>query len=78
MRYMLVTLDTSHVEMSLLNLFAPGTNLSLKKWLISVTAETSQDPMGPCGLLEQSDRHSLMAVWISSLDFGAHPMVVYY
>ena len=41
-----------------------------------VTADTSQDLIGPCGPLEQSGdlfRHVLMAVWSSALDFGAHP-----
>ena len=43
---------------------------------MSVTAEMSQDPIGPCGPLEQSEdsfRHSSMAAWSSSLDFGVHP-----
>ena len=81
---MLVTLDTSHFERSPLNLFAPGTRLlfaSTNKLCISATAETSHDPIGPCGPLEQSVdsfRHSTMAAWNSSLDFGAQPMVGYY
>merc|ERR1719331_1083592 len=41
------------------------------------TFETSQDPIGPCGPLEQSKsppfRHSAMAAWSSALDFGAQP-----
>ena len=44
---------------------------------LPVTAETSQDPIGPCGPLEQSEdslRHSAMATWISDLDCGAHPV----
>ena len=72
---MLVTLDTSHFEMSPMNLSAPGTPSRLNNWLISVTADTSQDPIGPCGPLEQSEdscRHSLMAAWSS--DFAAHPV----
>ena len=80
MPHMVVTLDTSHLEMSPSNLFDPGTGLrfaSKNNQLISVTAETSQDPIGPCRPLEQSVggnfRHSLMAVWSSALDFGAHP-----
>ena len=45
---------------------------------ISVTAETSQDPIGPCEPLEQSVesfRHSTMAAWSSTLDFAANPVV---
>ena len=48
---------------------------------MSVTAETSQDPIGPCGPLEQSVdslRHSTMAAWscdLTDLDFGAHAVV---
>ena len=39
-------------------------------------AETSQDPIGPCGPLEQSveiSRHSAMAAWSFALDVGAQP-----
>ena len=75
---MFVTLDTSHLEMSLLNLFVPGITSSLNNWRILVTAETSQDPIGPCGPLEHSVdsfRHSKMAAWSSTLDFGGHPGV---
>ena len=46
--------------------------------MLSVTAETSHDPIGPCGLLEQSVdslTHSAMASWSSDLEFGAHPVV---
>ncbi len=46
--------------------------------MLSATVETSHDPIGPCGPLEQSDdslRHSTMASWSSDLDFGAHPVV---
>ena len=84
MPHMVVTLDTSHLEMSPLNLFAPGTGLyfpSKKNPLISLTAETSQEPIGPCQLSEQSVdsfRHSLMAAWSSALDFETHPVVGYY
>ena len=49
----------------------------MNNWLISVIAETSQAPIGPCGPLEQSVgscRHSFMAAWSSALDFGAHPV----
>merc|ERR1719201_2316229 len=43
-----------------------------------VTAETSHDPIGPCGPLEQwvdCFRHSLMAASSSPLDFGANTLV---
>ena len=46
--------------------------------MLSVTAETSQDPIDPCGPLEQSVdslTHSTMASWSSDLDFGAHAVV---
>ena len=84
------TLDTSHLEMSPLNLFAPGKSLlfkSKKSQLVSVTAaygrtgRLSQDPIGPCGPKEQSVdscRHSLMAAWSSALVFGDQPVVCYY
>ena len=81
MPIMSVTLDTSHLERSPLNLSAPGTRLLLaskNNWLMSVTAETSHDPIGPCGPLEQSVdslRHSTKASWSSDLDFGAHAVV---
>ena len=74
---MLVTLDMSQPEMSPVNFFT----LLLHKRLISVTVEISQDPIGPRGPLEQSldsFRQSLMAVWRSDLDFGAHPVVGFY
>ena len=75
MAYILVTLDTSHFEMSPLNDVA-----ELNVRLISVTVETSQDPMGPWGPLEQSVgarfRHSFIAALNSSLDLGAHAMVL--
>ena len=74
---MAVTLDTSHRDMSPLNeLGTPSKNSQL----ISVTAEISQDPIGPCRPLEQSEesfRHSVMAAFTSVLDFGARPVVVY-
>ena len=72
---MSVTLDTSHLEISTLN---AGGALS-NKLFISVTAETSQDPIGPCGPLEQSEddlRHSSMAVLRSPFDFGVNTAVV--
>ena len=78
MLHALVIFDTSHLEMSPLNLFAPGTESSLNNWM-STTADTSHDPIGPCGPLEQSvdsRRHSAIAAWSSALDFGAHPAVV--
>ena len=80
MASMLVALDTFHVDMLPLNLFAPITKSPLNNWYISITAETSQDPIGPCGPLEQSldsCRHPLMAAWSSALDFAAHPVVEY-
>jgi hypothetical protein len=47
--------------------------------------EMSQDPIGPCGPLEQSVgdsfRHCLMKAWSSGFDFGANTVVavvVYY
>ena len=48
---------------------------------MSVTDETSHEPIGPCGTLKQSVnscRHSLIAAWSSSLEFGDHPVVGYY
>ena len=74
---MSVTLDTSHLEMSALKYDA-----SRNKELMSVTPETSQDPMGPCGPLEQSAgdsfRHSLMAALSSSFDSGASVVRFYH
>ena len=78
---MLATLDTSHFEMSALNDDAPGTQDLSNNWLMSATAETSQDPIGPCGPLEQSVdscRHLIIAAWSFSLDSGVHPVVEYY
>ena len=72
---MSVTFDTSHLEMSTLS--EVGTP-SKNNQFISVTAETSQDPIGPCRPLEQSEdscRHSLMAAWRPGLDFGVHSVV---
>ena len=63
MTLMVVTLDTSHLEMSPLNLVASGTFQPNNKF-ISVTAETSQDPIDPRGPMRQlgdSSRHSTMA-----------------
>ena len=48
---------------------------------MSVTAETSHDPIGPCEPLEQSVdscRHCSMAARSSAFDFGDHPVVLYY
>ena len=83
MRRMLVTLDTSQLEISPLNLIAPGRGglnfASKNNWPMSVTADTSHDPIGPYGPLEQSVgdscRQSEMAAWSSALDLGAHPVV---
>ena len=80
MAHMLVTLDTSHLEMSPLNDGEAGTSHAWNKFLIFFTPETSQDPIGPCGPLEQSafeesSVHSAMASWSSVLDFGVHPVV---
>ena len=44
------------------------------------TADTSQDPIGPCALLEHlldCFKHSTMATLSSSLDVGAHTVVGY-
>ena len=79
MRCILVTLDTSHFERSPSNLLALGTGIPFElanKLSMSLTAETSQDPIGWCGPLEQSMdifRHSLMAAWSSLLDLRVNP-----
>merc|ERR1719247_3185472 len=79
---MVVTRDTSHLGISPLNLSAPGRGFQpgLNNVLISVTAETSQDPIGPCGPLEQSVgdnfRHALMAAVSSAFDLGASTLGV--
>ena len=76
MRYMVVTLDTSHAEISPLN-EAVTSRLS-NRLFISVTADTFQDPIGPSGPLEQSVdsfRHTIMAAVSSALDSGGHAMV---
>ena len=49
--------------------------------MLSVTAETSHDPIGPCGPLEQSEdscKHSTMAALSSDLDVGDHSVVEYH
>ena len=87
MNCMVVTLDTSHLERSALNLCAPGTALScLSKSnpLISVTAKTFQNPIGPIRSLEQSKsapfRHSTRAALRSAFDLGAQAVLgfIYY
>ena len=81
MAFMLVTLDTSHFERSPLNNDAEEPARVPNDELMSVTADTSQDPIGPYRPLEQSVgeslRHSAMAALISSLEFGAQPVVRY-
>ena len=79
MPHTVVTLDTSHLEMSPLNLSAPRTASGLNNSFISVTAETSHDPIGPCGPLEQSEdsfRHFRKAAWRFSLDFGGQSVAI--
>merc|ERR1719182_554544 len=79
---MSVTLDTSQFERSPLNLSAPGRAsefASTNNPLMSVTAETFQDPIGPCGPLEQSVdswRHWPMAARSSLLDLSVGLLVV--
>ena len=79
MKSISVALDTFQREMSPLNLSASGSG---NNELISVTAETSQAPSGPCGPLEQSVgddfRHSTMAALSSVSDRGVHPVVAYH
>ena len=78
---MVVTLDTSHLEMSPLNFSVPVKSDESNASFMSVTPDTFQDPIGPCGPSEQSvdsSRHSAMAAWSSALDCGAHPVVKYY
>ena len=78
---MSLTLDTSQVEMSPVNLCVPEITSLSNTWLMSVTADTSHDPISPCTPLEQSVdncRHSLMAVWSSALESGGHPVVSFY
>ena len=76
---MLVTPDTSHLEMSKLNDGGALMDQVANKLFISVTAETSQEPIGPCKPLEQSVvsiRHSRIVAWRSVLDFGGHSLSV--
>ena len=67
---MLVTLDTSHLEMSPLKVVAPENML-----LISLSRDTSHSPIGPCGLSAQSFtevslRHDSTAILSSALERG--------
>ena len=67
-----VTLDTSHLEMSALNIFA-----SANKRLMSVTPDTSHSPIAPCVPADQSpfcdsSRHAFTALWSTSLDLGSN------
>ena len=81
MARVVVTLDTSQSEMSPVNLSALGTKSRLNNMLMSVTAETSQDPIGLCGPLKQSAdscRHSPMASWSSALVLGDRAVVGYH
>ena len=70
---MLVTPDTSQFEMSPLKLEARSLLASKNNMLISVTQDTFQDPTGPLKQSSDGCRHSSMAAWSSSLDFGVHP-----
>ena len=76
MWFILVTLDTSHLERSPLN-----DGLENNK-VMSITAETSQDPIGPCGPLEQSVgdswRHCTIAACSSAFEYGENPVAAYY
>ena len=77
MPHMLVTLDTSQSEMSPVNFFPPVTLSRFNNWLISVTSDTSQDPIRPRGPLEQSVdscRHSRMA----DCSLALNPVMAYY
>merc|ERR1719201_2903730 len=79
---MLVTLATSQLEMSPLNLSAPGMSFQpgVNKLLISVTPETTQDPIGPGGPLVQpkSDAcmHATTAARSSVFALGANTLGV--
>merc|ERR1719201_1453892 len=75
-----VTLDTSQLDMSPLNSLALLMRfifLSMNSAVMSVTPETSQDPIRPWGpFLQERDRsrHSAMAAWSSALDCGAQSL----
>ena len=75
MWFILVTLDTSHLERSPLNDGVENNKV------MSITAETSQDPIGPCGLLEQSVgdswRHCTIAACSSAFEYGENPVAGY-
>ena len=78
---MVVTLDTSHLEMSALNIGELIFSLGSNKLFISVTDDTSHDPMGPREPLEQSvdiRRHSTKASLSSFLDAGTNPVLEYW
>ena len=84
MSRMSVTLVTSHLEMSPLNVDAgankPAVLVTMNNWLMSLIANTSHDPIGPCGPFKQSlhsFRHNLMWAWSSGFDSGAHPAVIH-
>ena len=67
---MVVTLDTSHLEISPLKSFALENRL-----LMSVTRDTSHSPMGPCRPVERSPfgdsfKHLSTALLSSALDCG--------
>ena len=69
----MVTADTSQADRSWLKDLAP-----LNIAYMSVTADTSQAPIGPCELEEQSPtaelfRQTYLASLSSFLDFGANP-----
>merc|ERR1719460_1904848 len=67
---MVVTLDTFHLARSPLNADALANMANML-----VTLDTSHDPIGPCGPLEQSKSdafgHSAMAARSSAFDLGA-------
>ena len=74
---MVVTRDTSQLEISPLNSSVPETTSKSNKLFISVTPDTSQDPVGPCGPLEQSldsFRQYTIAAKSSAFDFTVHPV----
>ena len=80
---MSVTLETSHLEMSPLNsrVDPPKDLVFSNNPCISVRVETFQDPIGPCGPLEQSVesfRHFTIVACSSALEFGVHSAVEYY
>ena len=82
MSSILVTLDTSHLERSPLNSYALGIGSKslTNNLLISVTAETSQDPIGFDKPFAPSKGDissvSTMASWSCALDLRTHTAVV--